>query len=239
MTFYYVAIAFTLWMVVDALRRKAELYWLAIIVLFAPLGGVVYFAVVKLRDWNPQAVLARLPAGPNVDSLKKQLDETPSVSNKLTLADALELRDECNQALPLYEDVLRGDPDNKQALHGVARCEMGLGRFDAAVQHLDRLLRLDNGYRDYSAALDYAEALWQNGQRGDAIEVLEGLVGVSTRINHHVGLAHYLIRGGEHLRARAVLEKGLDAYESAPDFVKRRDHKWAQRAKQMLGEVVN
>ena len=233
MFFYYAAIAFNIWMVFDAIRRKAEFYWL-LIILFVPLGSLIYFALVKVRGWDPRGVLKQVAAGPDIDVLRQQLDETPSVANKLTLADALEARDECNQASPLYEDVLRGDPDNKQALHGLARSEMGRGNFSEAVERLDRLLRLDNSYRDYSAALDYAEALWNNGQREDTIEVMEGLARVSTRINHQVALAHYLIEDGRAARAREVLDEGLSSYETAPDFVKKRDQSWAERAQKML-----
>ena len=234
MYFYLFVTLFVVWMVFDAVRRKAPLYWLVVIVLFAPLGTFVYFAVVKLRQWNPPGVLKRAPDGPGIEALRQQLDETPSVANKLALADALEARDECNLSAPLYEDVLRGDPDNRQALHGLGRSEMGRGRFNAAAEHLDRLLRLDNAYRDYAAALDYADALWHNDQRADTIEVMEGLARVSTRINHRVALAHYLTEYGDVARAREVLADGLSSYETSPDFVKKRDQTWAQRAEKML-----
>jgi len=72
-TFYYVVTAFVIWMVYDAIRRKAPLYWVVVIVLFAPLGSIIYFVVVKLRDWNPSGVLARVPAGPTLDLLRQRL----------------------------------------------------------------------------------------------------------------------------------------------------------------------
>jgi len=111
---------------------------------------------------------------------------------------------------------------------------MGRGRFNAAVERLDRLLRLDNAYRDYSAALDFAEALWSNDQRKDALEVMQGLASVSTRINHQVALAHYLIEDGQAARAREVLEGGLNSFDTSPAFVKKRDESWASRAEKML-----
>ena len=71
----------------------------------------------------------------------------------------------------------------------------------------------------------------------DTIEVLEGLVAISTRVNHHVALAHYLQEDGRTARAREVLERGLANWETSPDFVQRRDEKWARRARKMLAQL--
>jgi hypothetical protein len=232
---YYAASAFTIWMIVDAIRRRAEYYWY-LIILFVPFGSLIYFALVKVKDWNFRRSLPG--AGQKgILRLRSKLAETPSVANKLELADALESSERFDEAEPLFREVLSQDPDNLQSLHGLARCAMSDGRFVDAVEHLEKLLSQDNAYRDYSAALDYAEALWQNGQRDDTIEVLEGLVAVSTRVNHHVALAHYLNEDGRIARAREVLERGLANWETSPDFVQRRDEKWARRAKKMLAEV--
>ncbi len=236
MTLYYLAIAFNVWMIVDAIRRRAEFYWY-LIILFVPFGSLIYFALVKVKDWKSGKPALPSKSAGGIEELRKKLVLTPSVANKLELADALEAAERHDEAAPLFREVLSQADDNKQALHGLARCEMGAGNFAAAVDHFDRLLNLDNAYRDYSAALDYAEALWQNGQRDDAIDLLTGLVGVSTRVNHHVALAHYLSTDGRTPRAREVLEKGLSNFDSSPDFVRRRDEKWAKRAQKMLDEL--
>jgi len=47
---YYIAVAFNVWMIVDAIRRRAELYWF--IVLILPFGSLIYFFAVKARDYN-------------------------------------------------------------------------------------------------------------------------------------------------------------------------------------------
>ncbi len=224
-------------MIVDAIRRRADYYWyLIILFLFPPVGSLIYFALVKVKDWK---VARALPGAgqKNIARLRSKLAETPSIANKLELADALESAERFEEAEPIFREVLSQDPDNLQSLHGLARCAMSDGRFGEAVEHFEKLLEQDNAYRDYSAALDYAEALWQNGQRDDTIEVLEALVGVSTRVNHHVALAHYLREDGREARARQVLERGLANWETSPDFVQRRDEKWARKARKMLAEV--
>lgn len=234
--FYYAAIAFNLWMIIDAVRRRAELYWLFIILL-VPFGGVIYFALVKVKDYGLGKRGAKAPKRGQLAALKSQLETTPSLSNKLALADALEENDQCDDATPLYREALANDPDNKQALHGLARCAMSRQDFAEATELLDRLLRIDNAYRDYSAALDYAEALWGNGQHQDVIELLEGLTSVSRRMNHHMALAHYLVEDGRYDRARDVLENALELYQSSPEHVQKRDKQWASRAKDLKNKL--
>ena len=49
----YALVAFKLWMVVDAIRRRVHYLWY--VVLLVPLGDVVYFFAVKLRDFGARA----------------------------------------------------------------------------------------------------------------------------------------------------------------------------------------
>jgi hypothetical protein len=236
---YYAAIAFNIWMIVDAARRRAEFYWFLIIFLLGPLGGLAYFLVVKIHDYDLKRLL-----GPSfgvggggkasITELEYRVKQTPSVTNKLALADALETSERYTEAMGLFRDVLRGDDRNLQALHGLARCLMGTGQPAEAAESLEKLLEVDNAFRDYSAALDYAEALWQAGRREDTVDLLEGLVSVSARINHRVALAHYQLKAERTAAARDVLDRALSDYEHSPEFVKRRDRKWAEQARQLL-----
>jgi hypothetical protein len=223
-------------MLIDAVRRRAELPWLLLLIFLGPLSSIVYFFAVKIHDYN----LSRFRLGTrprSLSDLRYRALETPSIANKVTLADALEASEQYGEALDVYQDALRADPTNKEALHGSARALLGLNKPAEAAESLAKLLELDNSFRDYGAALDYAEALWQNSQREDAIELLTGLVGVSSRMNHRLALAHYMARAGREGPARDQLELALRDYEHAPAFIKNRDKKWAQRAQQMLAEL--
>ena len=236
---YYIGIAFSIWMIVDAVRRRAEFYWFLIII-FLPFGSLLYFALVKLKDYDLGRLTRRLPAGgagKDIAKLESAVTETPSVANKLALADALEERKRYTEATPLYREVLARDDEDKQALHGLARCLLDSGEPVEAAEHYEKLLLQDRAYRDYSAALEYAEALWQSGRADDTIDLMTGLVGVSPYINHRLALAHYLSLHGRPERAREVLHEALEDYDKSPQFVKRRDRDFARRAKKMLASV--
>jgi len=235
----FIVIAFNVWMLIDAARRRAEFWWFLVIV-FLPLGGLVYFVIVKLQDYDLSGLRRAFSGGTGPASITKlsyRAQETPSISNKLALAEALSGVERYGEAADVYREVLRTDRDNKQSLHGLARSLLGAGKSTDACEHLQRLLEMDNSYGDYGAALDYAEALWQSGQRDDAIDLLQGLVGISSRINHRVALAHYLIQAGRSAPARDALDLALRDYEHSPAFVKNRDKKWAERASKMLREL--
>lgn len=231
--------AFHIWMLVDAVRRRAPFYWY-LVILFVPFGSFIYFAMIKLPELNGRrpALAAAVPVlGPSLQDLEQRALETPSELNKLAFADALAAEQRHPEAVERYRDVLRAAKDSKEALHGLARSLLALERPQEAREELAHLMDLDSAFRDYSAALDYAEALWQAGERDDAIGLLTGLVGVSKRINHRMALAHYLKERGDSATARQELDQALREFASSPEFVQRRDRRWADRARKLLAEL--
>jgi hypothetical protein len=233
---------FTIWMAVDAIRRKAPLYWLAAIVLFSPpgmpLGSVAYFSFVKIRDYWPRT--GTLPGEPSTRWWRgswhlgggAMLDPA-----ELATADALEVAGRYEDAIPLYEAVLARAPRHRRALHGLGRCMLGVGNPRRAAELLGEVLSEDWAFDNYSAALEYAEALWQTGEQHDCLHVLERVVAVTGRINHRVALAHYAMLAELPARARAVLEQALAAHGSEPEMVRRRQQRWADRAAHMLASL--
>ena len=235
---YVIFGAFQIWMLIDAVRRRAEFYWYLVIV-FLPFGMFIYFWMVKLQ--GAKAARASLPSavplGPSLTDLAARVQETPSELNKLAYADALATEQRYAEAVERYRDVLTLSASSREALHGLGRSLLALGRAKDAGEELALLMEIDPAFRDYGAALDYAEALWQAGEHDDAIGLLTGLVGVSKRINHRMALAHYLKEQGDRGTARSELEEALREFASSPDYVKRRDQRWADRARRLLTEL--
>lgn len=236
---YYLVAAVYIWMLVDAYRRRAEFWWY-LIILFVPFGVLIYFFVVKVPDRQRSGggAFSRLvQREPSLDELRYRAGETPSVVNKLALADALLARGQYQEAAAIYQDVRSNDRENKEALYGHSLSLMGMHRYAEAADELHELMEIDNSYRDYAAALDYGEALWQSGEHEDAVDLLHGLVGVDGRINHRIALAHYLGLSGKRDEAREQLQTALGDYEHQPAFVKRRDSHWAAQAHKMLRDL--
>jgi tetratricopeptide (TPR) repeat protein len=119
----------------------------------------------------------------------------------------------------------------------VGLCHIELGSHVDAVERLSKLMDIDPRYRDFLAALDYAEALWLDGRRDLALEVLEDIALTSTRIEHSLAYANYLALAEETARARQVLESALKDYEQSPTFVQRRDRGPAREAEKLLAQL--
>jgi len=224
----------------DAIQRRADAFWLAILILLFPFSWPAYFLVVKSRDYGWGRLL-RTGQRSNtlaLDELEAKAIVTGTSESKLDLADALEDSERALEAEAVYRGVLAEHPTNLRALHGLARSLLSLQRPGEAVEALEKVLEADRAYRGYAAALDYAEALWQNDQRDDALELLAAMAATTGRMNHRVAHAHYLTAAGKTQSAREVLTAALEAYETYQFVDKRREQYWAIRAEQMLEELA-
>jgi hypothetical protein len=158
---------------------------------------------------------------------------TPSPEEGLSRAEALEGKERYAEAAGIYEDLVSRDGDNLAARHGLARCKLSLGDTSGAVEHLARVVEADRGHNDFRAALDYAEALWQNGQEEDAVDLAEALGSYTGRPNHRLAHAHYLAGLGRHSDALAIVEGVLSDIEAAPPDEQKRLARWVKKAEAM------
>jgi hypothetical protein len=142
------------------------------------------------------------------------------------------------EAADIYRRALEVDAREPRALHGLARCLSELGREREALDSYEALMAVDPRYRDYAAALEYAEALHRVGRTLDATGMLEGLVQETGRLNHRLALAHYCEVGGQTALARRVLEGALAAYASSPASERRANRHWQRRIASKLGELA-
>lgn len=233
---YLVIGAFQVWMLVDAIRRRSSFVWKLLIFLI-PLAAIIYFFTYKLPELTGRRPAALSPSGPSLEELSELARQTPSELNKLAYADRLAELSRFPEAIGRYRDVLRMNRESKEALHGLSRALLALGRPREAVEELAALMELEPEFRDYTAALDYAEALWQAGQQEDTVGLLTGLVSVTKRINHRLALAHYSKERGDSITARNELDLALSEFASLPESQRKRQQRWADRARKQLAEL--
>ena len=229
--------AFQIWMLIDSVRRGSPFYWNLLVILL-PVAAIVHFFRIKLPELTGRKpAVAASAAGPNLEELAELARQTPSEQSKLAFAEKLAELRRFPEAIGRYRDVLRSNRDSKEALHGLARALLSLGRPLEAVEELATLMELEPEFRDYSAALDYAEALWQAGKQEDTIGLLTGLVSVTRRINHRLALAHYSKERGDSITARNELDLALSEFASLPEPIRKREQRWADRARKELAEL--
>ena len=214
-------LAFNIWMLVDVIKRKAPFYWLFII-LFVPFGGVIYFFVVKLRDFKSVDPINGLSTDrPSVNALRRSYKESPSLNNQLGLAQALAAARKHDEAIILFREVLERYPEYKEALFGVGKSELAKKNYGAAIESLKKLIEMHRGYNDYSAAPLLAQALWEAGRKDESLEVLRTLVRFSPKLNHQLILARCLVAMNINEEAKKLSDEALTEYEQAPQHIQR------------------
>jgi hypothetical protein len=225
--------AFSIWMVVDAIRRGASQYWWLIIMV--PFGEVAYFIAIVLPDLRRNGTLKRLfTRPPTLAQLEQAFEETPSHHNRLLLARALHDDGQFPEAGVLFEGALAVDALDRDALYGFAQCAFTEGEVEAAIGALETLVDVDMGYLDSVPATELAEVYWESEREEKALALAETLCRKSQRVGPRVLMARYLIDLSREGEAAKLLRKGLASYASSPAYVRRRDRKEARTAKAML-----
>ena len=231
----WILLVFSIWMLSDAIRRRAGWFWY-LVILIAPLGAVIYFVAIKLPSISSRTK-ATTEMGPQLGSAANRKATSSFLSSNLEQADQLEENELYDEAMPIFQEALERDANDLRALHGMARCELGLGHPRAAVALLEKVLNSNREFRSFGAALDYADALWLAGQKQDTLELLRGLVGLTGRINHRLALAHYLGENGNIAEAQAEIRNAIREHEAMPPDEQVKQQRWVERATHMLAQL--
>ena len=235
----FLEIAVSLWLVVDAVRRNAAYYWYPIIMM--PFGEWIYFFTIKIHDpeleWARELYKKLTTKKVTIEERRYRAEQSPSFSNQLALAQALYDAQAFGQAAEQFEAAIGMHDDSRDTLYGLALCRIGLGDYQQAIEGFEQVIELDPAFRDYAVYSDLADALCESGRLKEVHELLDGLVTKSPRLRHRVLHAHYLFHDGRSEEAREQLRSGLNEYDHAPKYVKRKNRIWARRAKQMLKQT--
>src|SRR5579859_4488154 len=120
---YLLQLAFTIWMAVDVYHRGVEQFWIWIIIIFQPLGPWVYFFAVKLRSLRVPGLRAGGVSAPawerklSLEELRYRVERSPTVANRLALAQRLMERGQHEDAIGHLDAILQVEPTYCQALH--------------------------------------------------------------------------------------------------------------------------
>ena len=232
----YIALAFKLWMLLDALRRGVHALWYLVVML--PAGDFVYFFAVKLRDYNVRpAPLTAEQVGvrpPTIEELEQAVAESPSFYNRARLGWALYEARQPARARECFELALRSHPRDNDARYGLGLCLLEQGKLTEAADALTPLVERSFAHDDYRAAEALAEALHRSEQNAEACAVLEAIGKTTRRIDHRISHAKLLIRCEQRDEAVSVLGKALSEFEAQPEHLRQRQGASATEARRLL-----
>ncbi len=225
---------------VHAVRTGQQLYWVWIILVFQPLGGVVYFLAIVLPELVGgrtarivgKAARQTLDPGRDYRAAKAAYDDTPTVANSLRLAQASSAQGRHEDAERLYREAAQGiHAEDPTLLLGHANALIELGRPGEALDVLGKL----GGNPTPPATLALARAYEGLGRTADAdsaynraVERMPGLEAISR-------YAAFLARGGQRERAQEML-KEIDRRISRADPTFRKEGRtWRALAAEAIG----
>jgi hypothetical protein len=229
--------AFTIWMLVDAYRRGAESYWFWVILFLPGLGAWAYFFVVKVGDFSGLRDWSFLQRRPPLEELRYKAEQMATLSNRLALAERLvEIRD-YEEAVPHLEAVLAQEPDLSQPRYLLAQCQAEEGHPDRAVPLLEKLIARDRTWSNYAAWHLLIRIHAESGAGDKALATCRELARLAPTLQHQCLLAERLMDEGQDEEARQLLERSLEEHQYAPGFIRRRNRRWASRARQLQKQV--
>ena len=185
------SLLFSIALCVHVVRTGQQMYWLMIILILQPLGGLVYLAAIVLPSLAGGPTARRLGQGAReaLDPTREYREagaaraETPTVHNQMRLARAAAALGHYDEAQALYGQAAQGiHAEDPTLLMGRATALIELGRFDEALVLLDAMGKDTGNGRTPAAALAlgrtyeglgrYAAFLARTGRRDEASEAI-------------------------------------------------------------------
>jgi len=148
LSLFGLSLIFSIGLCVHAVRTGQNYFWLWIILLFQPLGGIVYLVAIVLPGviGGPTVRKAGEAARETLDPTrdyrraKADVDETPTVHNRMRLASAAGELGRWDEAEAQYRIAAQGvHAEDPALMSGLAQSLTELGRFDEALPVLERL----------------------------------------------------------------------------------------------------
>lgn len=225
---------------VHAVKTGRELYWLFIIMLFQPIGGIVYFIAILLPELlrGPAARRAAVAARDTLDpgrtyrEAKAAADDSPTVHNRMKLAAAAAQMGRHDEAETLYREAAQGvHADDPALLLGRASALIELGRPGEALPLIE--LMGDEG-DTAQAALARARAYEGLGRHDAADAAYQSATG---RLPGLEGLARYaafLANTGRRAEAQETLAEIDARLKRANSYFRKEGQAWRDLAARAL-----
>lgn len=221
--------------IVHFVRRRPETYWLFVILMFGPLGALVYIFV----EVVPDAGLLRgtfqiFPRRRRIRELGRIVLDNPSAGNLEELADLYLEDGQPARARELYDRAITPRTTTIDPYYRRALAALELGDAEAAVADLSRVVTADPKYDFHRAAGLLAHACGRLGHAEEAEAWFKQATALSTSSELAVHYAEFLEQAKRPEEARQWAQHVLGKKATMPRYLRRRERPWFRRANAVL-----
>jgi hypothetical protein len=240
------SLLFSVLLCVHVVRTGREMYWLLIILMIQPLGGLVYVCAIILPEMLGGRTARRVGAAARgtldparaFRAAKADHDASPTVAHAMRLAAAAAALGRHGEAEALYRDAAQGvHVDDPALLLGRANALVELGRFADALPLLERLgENIDQG-RTPQAALTLGRAYEGLGRDAEADTAYDWAAGRMPGLEAYGRYAAFLARTGRRAEAEEALAEIDRRVRSTDPYFRREARAWRDLAAAALGKA--
>jgi hypothetical protein len=233
--FGWIAAAFYLWMLIDAIRRR-EWMWVLFMIVFPGFGTFWYFFQVYRAA--PSATRGfELPGAHDrrrIKELQAQIHHLDKAHHYSQLGDVYFQQGKLDQAEASYRAALERDGQDIDTRAHLGQTLLRQKRAAEARPLLEGVCA-ENPKHDYGHSLmALAETLGALGETDAAIGVWQQVTASHSYPRAKVQLAELHLAKGDNAAARAELAEVLADDPHAPAFQRKRDRVWVKRARKLI-----
>jgi len=230
---------------VHVVRSNQNMYWLWIILLFQPIGGVVYLVAIVLPEMlggsraRRLGMAAREALDPSREyrQAKAAVDDTPTVHNRMRLAAAAIAQGRYAEAESLYAEAAQGiHADDPTLLLGRTNALLELGRFDEALALVDKLSAEETGSPSAAVALALGRANEGMGRMREADAAYSWAAGRLPGLEALARYAAFLARTGRRQEAADNLAEIDRRLAKANPQFRREGRAWRDLAAEAMAQ---
>lgn len=161
---------------IHVVRTGREMFWLWLMVIGPIIAPAFYFFAVLVPEWmggrtaRGVGKAARNALDPERDyrNAKTALEDTPTIGNRMRLANAAEALDRWQEAEAQWAQAAQQSPEDPAVLMGHARALLQLQRWQEALARLEQLKALGREGETPQATLAFARAYDGLGRNEEA-----------------------------------------------------------------------
>jgi tetratricopeptide (TPR) repeat protein len=229
-------LAFTIWMLIDAVRRD-EMIWALFILLFPIINAPLYFFLVYRGGGGFSTRGFELPGAHDrrrIKELQDQIHHLDKPHHHAQLGDIYFQQGKLAKAEECYLAARQRDPDDLDTRAHYGQCLLRLGRPKEALPLLESV-RAQNPRHDYGHTLmALAETYTQLGERERAQAAWGEVLQHNSYARARVQLAALYLAQQLKPQARELVQEVISDDRHAPGFQRRRDKVWVRQARRLL-----